>query len=408
MMKGFRLHIILLLTLTMLVGMIGCAVDSRQKNYSKRQSLWRNDKIAYGTYLSRQWLPHLFPDAEFYNVSRSPAEYYLSEYLDEYMERRLTISISKHFHPNALEWTNVMNVVGSGEVFFIAASDISERVLDSLRLQIEQPLSPYQSDSASYEIWDFREEKWKKYSYPGTRSGVHISDMDSTITNILGYDHDGAPNFVRINYESGGAIYLHTDPMAFTNGFLLHENNRTYYELAFSDIDKTTPVVYWNDYFRTHRNGVVDNFSSLQVVWKSAPLRWSLISVLLIFALLYIFESRRKESPLIPLPAKRNTSLDYVKTVAALYFQQHDNKNTAEKMVHQFAEFIQRNYLLRLQSGDRGLVAALAGKTGLSEAHVENTLYLIKMVRDYPVVSDELLSDTYHALEKFYKKEKYG
>ncbi|MCP2830412.1 hypothetical protein, partial [Salmonella enterica] len=63
------------------------------------------------------------------------------------------------------------------------------------------------------------------------------------------------PNFVKIGYDNGGAIYLHLAPTAFSNFFLLHKENKCYYDLVFSNLPQSTELVVWGDYFRTHKNG---------------------------------------------------------------------------------------------------------------------------------------------------------
>ena len=52
--------------------------------------------------------------------------------------------------------------------------------------------------------------------------------MDSTITTILGKDEYGRANFVKLDYEGGGSLYLHLAPLAFSNFFLLHKENKAY------------------------------------------------------------------------------------------------------------------------------------------------------------------------------------
>ena len=77
---------------------------------------------------------------------------------------------------------------------------------DSLRVTVT---SPGTYDSLSF-------------GYPGKAYDNSFVSVDTSITNILGWNTRGEINYVKISYESGGSISIHLAPMAFTNFFLLH------------------------------------------------------------------------------------------------------------------------------------------------------------------------------------------
>ncbi len=163
----------------------------------------------------------------------------------------------------------------------------------------------------------------------------------------------------------------------------------------------------WDDYFR-NRQEDENQFSRLQVILKEPALRSAFWVVLLIFGLIYLFETKRKQSALPAVPKIKNSARDFVETVSALYYQRRDNKNLGEKMIHQFTEHLQRKYFLRFAPGDKNFLPALAGKTGMEQAFLEGMFYKMQMLKDYPEVSDELLQEVAAGLNNFYKKEQHG
>ena len=74
-------------------------------------------------------------------------------------------------------------------------------------------------------------------------------------TTVLGWDHKGNANFVKISYDNGGAFYLHLAPLAFSNFFFLHKDNKRYYDCALSNMPKDIELIVWAEYFRHNADG---------------------------------------------------------------------------------------------------------------------------------------------------------
>ncbi|WP_315822010.1 hypothetical protein [Paraflavitalea speifideaquila] len=122
--------------------------------------------------------------------------------------------------------------------------------------------------------------------------------MDSSITTVLGKNAEGKANFVKIAYESGGAFYIHLAPMAFTNFFLLHKNNKSYYDQVLSWVPRNVEKLRWDDYFRNSSHGDGkdgDNtkgaFSAMSWLLKQPALAWGWWLLLILLLLIYLFES---------------------------------------------------------------------------------------------------------------------
>jgi hypothetical protein len=85
----------------------------------------------------------------------------------------------------------------------------------------------YAPDSAARTVDPLLGE-WVGYTYPGMFSENHFDSVDTRYCKILGKDEKGQANFIRISYGHNGAIYVHLEPMAFSNFFLLHKENKSY------------------------------------------------------------------------------------------------------------------------------------------------------------------------------------
>ena len=141
----------------------------------------------------------------------------------------------------------------------------------------------------------------------------------------------------------------------------------------------------------------------LGVIFANKGFRAAFWLVLLLFALIYLFESKRKQRIIPIIQPLRNTSLDFVKTVGRLYHQYHDNKNLGMKMTAHLLEYIRQKYHLSTISLDEQLISSLSFKSGYPKQDVHDLIYKAKMINDFTEVSDEELRDFHRLTEAFYK-----
>lgn len=394
------------------------------KTMNKRVTLWRTDKIPYGTYYAYENLRHIFPYANVVVNKRSPDRYKpYNEKADKDDEGDYTsasyddpgvnyIIINGQVMPDENEVNGLLNLVGKGQHVFISAFTISQSLLDSLRLKPAFYTSLFNSDdSLTISVNNPETNDSLSFTYPGKALDNYFIKFDSSITNILGRDKNGHPNFVQFNYDGGGSLYIHLAPMAFTNFFLLHKNNKAYYDNALSYMPKSSTVVRWDEYFRYHSTRSSDGsdgngkglFSTLSWINKQQGLRNALPLLLLLMLIIYLFESKRKQRIIPVIVPLKNASVDFVKTVGRLYFQRHDNKNLALKMTVHFQDHVRSRYGIRSALNDPEFEKKLAWKTGYNPNNLKNMLFFMNSLQEMQEVSDIALLDFNRKLEHFYK-----
>jgi len=231
-----------------------------------------------------------------------------------------------------------------------------------------------------------------------------FASLDSQYTTILGRDARGRPNLVKFGYKGGGSLYLHFAPMAFTNFFLLHKQNKGYYDNTLSYLPASVKEVIWDEYFRYDKTR---DFSAFQYILAdhngNVGLRWAFWLCLLLFLLIYLFESKRKQR-LVPVAGElRNNSLDFVKTIGRLYYQRRDNHNLALKMSAHFLDQVRTRYNLPVTTPDIGFVERLAYKTGYSREALQDLVSDIQGLQESTDLSDEELMAFHRKIDTFYK-----
>ena len=224
----------------LVVALILLFVTGNNKNnrrLDERITLRKRDKIPYGAAVAYNNLPYLFPNANIFTSNQEPGYW---DSLSNYESKQAFISISGRLNADESEMKRLITFAENGNDVFIstryfsAAADAifgcnsssydlslfsDEEMDDSLRISLNDP--PFGKNI--------------KYSYPGRKFDSYFDEIDSTTTDILGYDEKGRPNFIHLRAGKGN-FYLHLEPLAFSNYFLLHKNNIGYYENALSVI----------------------------------------------------------------------------------------------------------------------------------------------------------------------------
>jgi hypothetical protein len=405
-----------------LVAFTGLLASCGSKRMNKRVTLWRNDKIPYGAYVAYENLPHLFPDAEVVINKKSPDKYKsysLQTIKDD--DNDVTVEDSKTSYiiiatdviPDENEAAAILGMVSRGQHVFISSLRINETLLDSLHLKTAYYSSDFnREDSLTVSVINPVSKDSLSFSYPGMALDNYFVSIDSSFTTVLGKDMHGRPNFVQFNYEGGGSLYIHLAPAALSNFFLLHKNNKAYYDNVFSYLPKNSEVVRWDDYFRYNKSGNNDGgsgqkgkglFGAGSWLSKQPALAQAMWLLLLLMVFIYLFESKRKQRIIPVIQPLKNASVDFVKTIGRLYFQRRDNKNLAQKMAVHFQDYVRSKYSIRTSLTDPEFEKRLAWKTGYDIIALKDLLYFMNMLQDEPSVSDEGLLELNRKLEHFYK-----
>jgi hypothetical protein len=410
-----------LILLLALAGMVA-SCGSGAKRLNKRVTLWRADKIPYGTYYAYENLHHIFPYASVVLNKKSPDRYRTfslrTDKDDEdnsiaYDDQKTNyIIIANQVIPDENEVAALLNMVSKGQHVFISSLRISEALLDSLHLKTAFYTSAFNTDdSLTISVNNPVTNDSMSFTYPGYALDNYFVSVDSSITNILGKDKFGRANFVEFTYEGGGSLFIHLAPMAFTNFFLLHKSNKFYYDNALSYLPKNCDVVRWDDYFRYHTAGSSNSsgqnnkslFGAGSWLNKQPGLSKAMGLLMVLMLLIYLFESKRKQRIIPVIQPLKNASVDFVKTIGRLYFQRRDNKNLAQKMTVHFQDHVRSKYGIRVPLTDPEFEKRLAWKTGYDATALKEMVYFMNMLQDEHTVMDEALLELNQKLEHFYK-----
>jgi hypothetical protein len=222
----------------------------------------------------------------------------------------------------------------------------------------------------------------------------------------LGYMDDFKVNLIRIDVGKG-SLYLHSNPVAFTNYFLTDRERVEYASSVFSHLDGRDLI--WDEFSKipTYENTNPYN-SPLYYILQQPSLKYAWW-LLLITVLLYVFFTSRRRQRAIPvMEPKRNTSLEFVNMISRLHYRNGNHLDMAHKKMRYFLYFVRSRYGIQAEKFREEHIRRLAEKSKVhfSEVEVIFTRYYLIEEKFKTNIEANRLVDLYDSIDNFYKRSK--
>ena len=370
-------------------------------HYAPKPLNWRETyeftgKSPYGCYILNDMSGVLFPGQQF---SDSKECFYVSLDSNSVMGGNL-ISITSNFNPDKFDLDALLKYVARGNDFFVSSGSFGELFTDRLKIKLASPMidtSLYLSGKETLFLLNPELRNDSGFHYDKKMQSVWISAYDTLNTVKLGTNRDGDVNFICMKYGLG-KIYFHTQPQVFTNYHLLSGNIEYASKvLSYLPIRKTV----WDNYYKPYR---FINQSPMRYVLSQPPLQSAYYLMLLTLLLYFVVESKRRQRVIPVLKPLVNRSLQFVKTIGSLYFNQKNNTDLARKKIIYFKEFLRERYYLSTISLTEEYVVLVSKKSGLPIDMVQSLFEIMELYQTTPAVSDHGLIDLNRRMELFYKQ----
>lgn len=357
-------------------------------------SFTKQEKAPYGSYILHDILPQLFPEAEI-DVAIHPAYNELPLYTLGSGWRGSYLVVNNTFDVTELDTRSIFEFADSGHTVFIAAEHFGESFADSLGFETYTGFGSG-DDSVEVNLVNPTLKSERSYRYAPNTNDYFFSHFDSSRSVVLGVDGKGRPNFISMQ-RGNGRIILSSFPYAFTNYNLLAGNNAEYVYKALSYLPEGNLI--WDEYYKAGR--VIVN-SPFRYVLSHASLRWAYFTAIAGVVLFMIFMGKRRQRiiPVIkPLP---NTTLEFVNTVAQLYYQHGDHKNLAEKKITYFLEHVRSAYGVNAKERSEELYRMIAARAGTEVESVRSIFNYIDRIETATRVDSDMLEALSTAIERFH------
>ncbi|GAB3505859.1 hypothetical protein GCM10027341_38130 [Spirosoma knui] len=355
-----------------------------------------DDKIPFGTQALYELLPGLMQQPAVKTV-RLPVYNFFSE--TKLPKPSNYVVICRDFNADRNDQRLLLRYVSQGNNALISAYDFPDSLGVALgfKAEVQEPTKADTTLRQNFVNSQLRTAKGYNFFHDDGRNYLIIRKAKNI--TVLGRNARKEPVFIRVQYGKG-QFFIHNLPLAFTNYYVLDQKTSDYAFKALSYLPALP--TYWDEYQKQGRFDE-EQQSILRYVRSQPALNWAYY--LIVFGLIFyaIFAGKRTQRIIPVVEPIQNTSLDFVKTVGQLYFQQGDHDNLARQKVQYFLAELRDRYGLNTNNLDNEFTQTLARKSGAS---LEETNELVRQLRNVQKridLSEHDLLALNDAIEKFNK-----
>jgi len=247
-------------------------------------------------------------------------------------------------------------------------------------------------------------------NYPFTKDNYsnYFSSIDTLKTTIIGVvdNHEDSLAVAKKHFDvirqgfGSGEIILSTFPKAFTNYFILKDDNRNYTSGLLSYIDLSKPIYIDNHY----KAGKKFYTSPMYIFLNTKEFKWAYYLVL-VGALIYVlFEGKRKQRAIPIVTPLKNQTLAFTRTIADMYYEKGQRKPIAAHKIEQFLEYIRSHFYLGTTNREEEFYRNLAARSSHTLEEIKKLFRFLDNLKNQGEISDADLQKLNTSIEKFKHK----
>ncbi len=398
-----------------IIGLVILILSSCTGN--KRTNWWENyqerSKDPFGTYIFANELQNLFKYNEFTVLEVSAYDYFIANAVTIENEANYVCVKNYAYQLDELTTKKILDFVAVGNDMFLSLRYFNSSLTEALDFEVKD------LDEEKYSIKELKKlndtlylnndvfEK-KEFYYDRNIRRSYFQSIDTNKTTILGtqkIDSLGQKaNFIKIKHGKGN-VFLHTQPIAFTNYYLLKENV-AYVENIFSYLPDRSILLDTQTKQSRYKNNPRDRRkSALQFFYSRPTLKWALYVAFFALLLFLFLNARRKQRAIPELKPLKNSTQDFTHTIANLYLKEENHKNLVTKKIIYFLEKVRTKYHLDTQNLNSAFITKLAAKSGNTEHTTRYLINTITTINKRSECSQDELIRLNAMIENFFKHE---
>ena len=355
-----------------------------------------DDKIPFGTQALYELLPGIMQQsAANVKMVRLPAYNFLTE--TKPTGRSNYVFICQEFKADGNDLKQLLGYVRRGNNVLVSAYDLPDTLGRTLgfKANVKDPTKADSTLRQNFVNGPLKKSGGYNFFHDDGRNFLVIKEPRNI--TVLGRNVRNEPVFIKIRYGKGQFL-VHNLPLAFTNYYVLDPKTSDYTAKVLSYLPALP--TYWDEYQKQGRFDK-EQQSIFRYVWSQPALNWAYY--LVVFGLVFyaIFAGKRTQRVIPVIEAPQNTSVDFVKTVGRLYFQQGDHDNVARKKIQYFLADLRERYGLNTNNLDREFAEVLANKSGISRDDADDLVRLLRNAQKSISLSEYDLLTLNAAIEKF-------
>jgi len=391
-MKGLKLYVA--------ISAVFVVVYVVAQYYKPKPTDWtasyiKEDKIPFGLYILFNEIGSLFPNT----VVRSTKEPVYNTLKDVNYTNSNYLFIAGAVELDKQDYKQLELYLKNGNDVFIATFDLGKVLEQKLKIKTNVVYGLGENKSVGINFVNPRLRTSLPYKFDKGLGDQYFSKFDSVKATVLGKNQKGQANFIKYSYGKG-SLYLLPNPQLLTNYSLIRTEGADYAAKALSYLNPR-PTLIWDERFT---KGNSEDASLLRVIFRNDKLRWAYYTALISLLVFVLFEIKRRQRIIPVIEPLKNSSVDFVKVVGSVYYEQRNNTDISQKKINYLLEFIRSNYRLKTQELDEEFKENLTQKTGLTTDVIGSLVQLINEILKASKVSDQQLISLNKSIEHFYKQ----
>lgn len=360
----------------------------------------KEDKIPFGTQIFDELLPELFSSSKITYSSTS-----LYESLDttktnqtliiayDNVYGQKSISIDKESMDKLLTWVN------NGNTAFLNISGSTR--IDTLGIEIYTDYDFMNQEKRNIDFYNENLKFDRALKIDRGRYKSYFTEVDTNKVELIA--HNGVAECFLKQKIGKGNIYISTIPYAFTNYNLLYGSPALAVKML-SYLPKDNDIIV-DEYYKI---GSEKSSHNLRYILSQKSFKWGYYTLLMTVFFAIVINLKRKQKAIPVIRKKKNTSLDFIRTISNLYLEENDNKFIADKKIKHFRDYLRQKLYLKSNSYEIDINEYIAKRTGVSIEQLELIFRRIRAVESTNDVSFQQLEELNSSIDQFYLKVRNG
>lgn len=404
-MKKSWIYLLPLIGVMVLIGYISQRHAGRRINWDP--SYVMSSKIPYGCYLTNSYIGSTITS----EITSTDLTIY-QELSKSNQANRNYVFINESLELSALDIIALCDLVNEGGTVFISAKEFG-MLRDTLHFDVRDPLYQhmmfdtslnaaisYSNDTVRMNLVNPDLALTPAPAYEREYISYAFTKLNPKDVTILGIDRSGYPNFIRKKLGKGEFL-LHCMPEAFVNYYAAQPENAEYIFGALSYLPDRATIID-----RHYKVGKVFNDDSRRFILSQPALKLAYFIIVIAGGIALLFGGKRRQRPVPLLQGFRNTTLDFVEQVGALYYRKSDHSNIIQKKINYFLESVRSRFFVQTVELDPKLVEKVTALSGVSHAQVNSLFSMISVLKNANAYSDNDLRNLESAIRAFNKLSK--
>tara|TARA_R110000868_G_scaffold89803_5_gene249762 strand:- start:1816 stop:3024 length:1209 start_codon:yes stop_codon:yes gene_type:complete len=393
-------------TVYIIIGVLTLALIFFLEYNKKKELNWfpsyvMHHKIPYGTMVFRDVMSEKITNLK--EIERPPFEFLKTN--EDSTSTYLFVNNNVAFQEAELD--ELLNWTSKGNTLFIASTSFEKKLLDTLHLKTE---SLYGATGLEhefhYKLVNPNLKLKNAYTFEKDYYSIYFSALDTLQTKVIGQvsnssDSDSTYFTNSIQQPFGkGKIILTAFPVAFTNYFILKNNNKDYTAglLAYLDNEHS---IYADTYYKSGKKFYT---SPMYIFLNTKELKWAYYIILIGTFMYVIFEGKRKQRAVPVVVPLKNQTLAFTRTIADMYLERGESKEIAMHKIDYFLDYIRSHFYMNTQNEDSEFYQNLASRSHHSYEEIETLFRQLKNLKNKASITNEELINLNSSIEKFKAK----